>query len=79
MDLDWLQWPAMLVTVLGSWLVGFRDGAHRMWGFAAFVLSNLLWVAWGWPAGAHAVIALQVALFVLNLRGLRKAEQPAQR
>jgi hypothetical protein len=71
--MDLLQWPAMIVTVLGTWLVGFRDGTHRHTGFAVFVLSNLLWVAWGWHAGAYGVIALQVALFALNLRGMRKA------
>lgn len=74
--MDLLQWPAMLVTVLGSWLVGFRDGRHRLWGFAAFVLSNVLWVAWGWHDGALGVIALQFALFFLNLRGMKKAEAP---
>jgi hypothetical protein len=76
--MDLLQWPAMLVTVLGTWLVGYRDGAHRRWGFVAFVLSNALWVAWGWHDEAWGVIALQVALFALNLRGMRKAKAPAE-
>jgi len=39
-----------------------------------FLLSNVLWIAWGWDARAWALVALQVALAALNVRGLRKTE-----
>lgn len=54
---DWiemLQWPAMLVTVLASWLVASRDDARRHAAFWVFLLSNLLWVVWGWHTGSTA-------------------------
>jgi len=70
--MDALQWPAMLVTLLAAWLVASQSPRRRSWGFWCFVASNLLWVTWGWYAHAYALIALQVGLFVLNLRGARK-------
>ncbi|MBX3621982.1 MAG: hypothetical protein KF891_18600 [Rhizobacter sp.] len=72
--LNALQWPAMVVTLLAAWLVASRNTRKRGWGFWCFVASNLLWVAWGWHTQAYALITLQVGLFVLNLRGARKAE-----
>ena len=70
--IDLLQWPAMAVTLYAAWLVASQDKRRREHGFWWFVASNLLWVAWGWHAQAWALIALQVGLFVLNLRGARK-------
>jgi hypothetical protein len=70
--LDAIQWPAMVVTLLAAWLVASQNSRRRNWGFWAFIASNLLWIAWGWHANAQALIALQVGLFVLNVRGARK-------
>jgi hypothetical protein len=72
--LDATQWPAMVVTLVASWLVASSSKRGRNWGFWCFVASNLLWVAWGWHAQAYALIALQFGLFALNLRGIRKTE-----
>ena len=74
---DALQWPAMLVTLLAAWLVGSQRKRRRSWGFWCFIASNVLWVAWGWYARAYALIALQVGLFVLNVRGARKNDPAA--
>ncbi|MBA4111232.1 MAG: hypothetical protein C0487_16750 [Leptothrix sp. (in: Bacteria)] len=71
-DLDLLQWPAMAVTLLASWLVASRSARKRAWGFWFFLLSNVLWLVWGWQAHAYALIALQVGLAVMNLRGAKK-------
>jgi hypothetical protein len=75
--LDWVQWPAMLVTVLAAWLVGSNRLGRRNLGFWVFLASNLLWVAWGLYAGAWALIVLQVALAAMNIRGVRKTEPVA--
>ena len=72
--LDLLQWPAMLVTVLASWLVASTHKGRRNAGFWLFLLSNVLWVAWGWQANAQALIGLQFCLAALNIRGARKTE-----
>ncbi|MFK3789008.1 MULTISPECIES: hypothetical protein [Pseudomonas] len=70
--LDALQWPAMLVTVLAAWLIGSLRPGRRMTGFICFMLSNLLWIAWGLYAHAYALVILQCCLGLMNLRGLGK-------
>jgi hypothetical protein len=72
--LDLLQWPAMLATLASTWLVGSTRKSLRMIGFCTFLVSNVLWVAWGWHDGAWALVALQVGLAVLNVRGVTKNE-----
>lgn len=72
--IDALQWPAMAATLAAAWLVASQSKARRNWGFWCFILSNVLWLAWGWHDKAYALMALQVGLFALNLRGIRKTE-----
>lgn len=71
---DLLQWPAMLTTVMASWLVSSQRKARRSAGFWVFLVSNVLWAAWGWHAHAYALIALQICLAALNVRGAKKNE-----
>ncbi|MBM7060066.1 hypothetical protein JQX08_05045 [Pseudomonas sp. UL073] len=73
--LDWLQWPAMLVTIAAAWLIGSQRKSRRKVGFWVFIASNLLWIAWGWYAHAWALIVLQLCLAAMNIRGARKTEQ----
>ena len=70
--IDLLQWPAMLVTVLAAWLVGSRDRRRRKVGFWVFLASNALWIAWGLPAKAYALVLLQLCLAAMNVRGSYK-------
>jgi len=72
---DALQWPAMAVTLVAAWLVASRSRSRRETGFWVFILSNVLWIAWAWHTRAWALIALQVGLFVLNVRGAKKNEE----
>ena len=73
--LNLMQWPAMLVTLVASWLVASQQPQRRSAGFWLFLLSNALWVAWGWHTGALALIALQVGLAAFNIRGAVKTDQ----
>lgn len=75
--LDWVQWPAMVTTVAAAWLVASRSPARRWIGFWAFLASNILWLAWGWHAGAYALMVLQVCLGAMNIRGVRRNEEDA--
>lgn len=75
--LNALQWPAMAVSLGAAWLVASTSRIKRNLGFWCFILSNLLWAVWGWHDGSYALIALQVGLFFLNLRGARKSEPPS--
>lgn len=70
--IDLLQWPAMLVTVIASWQVASRSTTRRLAGFWLFLVSNLLWTAWGLGAHAYALVVLQGCLAVANFRGHRR-------
>lgn len=72
MNLDLLQWPAMLVTVLAGYLVSSSSETRRQWGFWIFLLSNVLWIVWGAVSQAYALIVLQVCLAVMNIRGAQR-------
>jgi hypothetical protein len=69
-----LQWPAMVVTLAASWLVASSHTGKRNVGFWMFLLSNVLWVAWGLHSQAPALIVLQLGLAALNIRGAMKTE-----
>jgi hypothetical protein len=69
-----LQWPAMIVTVVAAWLIASQAKRRRKIGFWCFLLSNVLWVVWGWNDRAYAVVVHQIALAILNIRGAYKNE-----
>jgi hypothetical protein len=75
--LDWVQWPAMLVTVLAAWLIGSQSPRRRVSGFVCFIVSNVLWVTWGYHTQAYALIVLQFCLCAMNVRGFKKNAGPA--
>ena len=75
--LDLIQWPAMVVTVAAAWLTGSTEKRRRHIGFYLFLLSNALWVTWGVPQAAWALVVLQLALAVMNVRGVKKQDPEA--
>lgn len=77
MNLDLLQWPAMLLTLVASWFVASRSERRRRWGFWIYLLSNVAWVGWGVPAAAWAVVVLQFCLAAMNIRGARRNDEGA--
>jgi hypothetical protein len=70
--LDALQWPAMVTTLVSAWLVASQSKRKRNLGFWCFIVSNALWIAWGWHDGAIALVGMQIGLFALNVRGALK-------
>lgn len=72
--LDLVQWPAMVVTLYAAYVIGSKRADRRIFGFSMFILSNVLWIAWGWHDEAWALITLQVGLFATNVRGIVKNE-----
>ena len=73
--LDWIQWPAMVVTVVAAWMIASQKKFKRNWAFWLFLLSNVLWVAWGLHYRAYALILLQLALAIMNIRGAFKTRE----
>ncbi len=70
--LQHVQWPAMAVTVVAAWLVTSQAKRKRNFGFWFFLLSNFLWIVWGWNDGASALVVLQIALAIINIHGASK-------
>jgi hypothetical protein len=74
MQLAFLQWPAMVVTIVAAWFTGSTSEWRRKWGFWIFLLSNALWIVWAFHMRAWALLLLQVFLAAMNIRGARKNE-----
>jgi hypothetical protein len=72
--LDALQWPAMAVTLYAAYLIGSKRTERRVFGFVMFILSNVMWIVWGWHDEAWALITLQLGLMSMNIRGIFKNE-----
>ena len=76
--LDAIQWPAMLASIAAAWLVASNAQQRRNVGFWVFLCSNALWIVWGVHTGGWALVTLQIALAVMNVRGLKKTTETAQ-
>jgi len=77
---DWLnalQWPAMVITLVAAWWAASNRRGTRWVGFCLYLASNALWIAWGLQVRAWALVALQIGLVVMNLRGVLKAGSPS--
>jgi hypothetical protein len=74
--LDLIQWPAFIASLTAAWLVASSAKRRRNIGFWVFLFSNMLWVVWALHTSATALVALQVCLAVLNVRGLFKTDPP---
>jgi hypothetical protein len=72
--LQFLQWPAMLVTAVAAWLIAAQSKRLREIGFWCCLVSNGLWMIWGWHDSAYALMFLQAVLAGLNIRGVFKNE-----
>ena len=70
-----MQWPAMAVTIVAAWMIASRKKFKRNWAFWLFLLSNVLWVVWGLHDRAYALILLQLALAIMNIRGAVKTRE----
>lgn len=73
--MDNIQWPAMIVTIIAAWLVASTEEKKRNIGFWLFLLSNALWIVWGIHDKAWALVALQLGLAAMNIRGAIKTDK----
>lgn len=71
---DLLQWPAFAASLAAAYLVASTSKKRRNVGFWVFLVSNVLWIGWGLHTDAWALIALQVCLAGMNVRGLLKTQ-----
>lgn len=69
---NWLQWPALIITVISTWMIASKSETSRKVGFWGSLAANVVWTMWGIGVSAFAVIALQFLLAITNMRGLFK-------
>jgi hypothetical protein len=69
-----LEWPAMAISLAAAWWMGSRKPGKRIAAFCMLIVGNLLWIGWGWGEDARALIALNLGLLALNVRGILKNE-----
>jgi hypothetical protein len=67
-----LEWPAMAISLAAAWWMGSQRAERRILAFSLLIVGNLLWIGWGWGESAWALIALNVGLLGLNVRGIAK-------
>ena len=67
--------PAMIITVVSTWLIASKSERNRKIGFAGALAGNAAWAMWGVGSGAVAVIVLQILLAATNIRGVVKADE----
>lgn len=66
---DILQWVAFLTSGIGSLLVA-NNTRHSGFGYVAFLISNIFWIAFGVMTKAPGLIATQVWFTGTSLLGL---------
>ena len=64
----------MGISLAAAWWLGSKNPKKRIWAFGLLILGNLMWIGWGWGESAYALIALNLGLMALNVRGIRKNE-----
>jgi hypothetical protein len=73
-----LEWPAMAISLAAAYLLASQKPEKRVVAFWLLIIGNVMWIAWGWGEAAWALIALNVGLMVLNVRGIFKNEHGAE-
>lgn len=68
--MDLLQWTACFVALAGAYLVANDSRTHRRLGFVLFLVSNVLWIAWGGMVGAWALVTMQTLFCLTSARGI---------
>jgi len=69
-----LEWPAMAISLAAAWWMGSRKPGKRIAAFCMLIVGNLMWIGWGWGEDARALIALNLGLLAMNVRGILKNE-----
>lgn len=68
----------MVVTVISAWFIGSQRPRRRMIAFWGGILSNVLWVVWGWHTNAFGLIVHECILLGMNARGFMKNQRGNQ-
>ena len=64
-----LEWAGCVVGLLGACLVAMNNRLSG-WGFVAFLVSNVLWIAFGVATGATGLVVMQAGFTATSLLGV---------
>jgi hypothetical protein len=67
--IDLLQWPGMVLGLLGAVLVASGQARVRRAGFAVWLVSNGCWIVWALHAQAWGLLGMQVFFSVTSVMG----------
>jgi hypothetical protein len=72
---NFLDWPAMLTALIGTFILSRRAPSARMRRLAFFIylVSNLLWLAWACHLRAYPMIIMQLGFLYTSIDGIRNA------
>ena len=65
------QYPALLTGILGAILVAGNSSRKRYWGFAIWIISDILWALFGISSNAPGLIIMQFIFIFTSTMGMR--------
>ncbi|MBU9200403.1 hypothetical protein KTD31_03420 [Burkholderia multivorans] len=64
-----VEWTGAILGLLGSLLLALKLDVSG-WGFIAFLVSNLFWLAYGFKNRAWGLVTMQLGYSVTSLMGI---------
>lgn len=65
----WVEWGGAVAGLVGSALVA-SNSAYSAYGFPLFLVSNMLWLAFGLKARAWGMVCMQTGFTFTSLLGM---------
>lgn len=69
--LGFLQWPALVLAVVGAPLVASGVPRRVAAGFTLWAVSNVCWILWAVTTGTWSVLLMQAYFLITSLAGRR--------
>jgi len=67
--IPWIQYPATALTVIGFYFLGSTHAKMRQIGFIMNLVGNIVWITYGTLPLQIGLIATNVCIFILAVRG----------
>lgn len=77
MLIEFIEWGACAASVAGGLLLALDNGLSR-YGWALFLVSNVLWMGYGFLTGAEGLLAQQAFFVAINVTGLARWMRPGR-
>jgi uncharacterized membrane protein YhhN len=65
----YLEWIGCTFGAIGALLLALNT-AYSAWGFVAFLVSNVCWIAFGLLTGAPGLVIMQLVMTATSFLGL---------